>query len=69
MRLEALKFLERRQIGIAVIEVDDKADRNQIVVVMIEERAAAGAIVERPAERVLHQALAVLFRRDLPQLL
>ena len=36
---------------------------------MIEERAAAGAIVERPAERVLHQARPVLVGRDLPQLL
>ena len=35
---------------------------------MIEERAAAGAAVERPAEGVLHQARLVLLRRDLPQL-
>ena len=55
MGLEALEFLERRQIRIRVVEVHDEADRHQIVVEVIEERAAAGRIVERPAERVLHQ--------------
>ena len=69
MRLEALEFLERRQIRVVVIEMDDEADRNQIVVEVIEERAAAGAVVERPAERVLDEAAAVFVRRDLPQLL
>ena len=43
MGLEALEFLERRQIRIGVVEMDDEADRNQIVVEVIEERAAAGA--------------------------
>src|SRR6185295_19810552 len=35
----------------------------------IEERAAAGGIVERPAERMLHQPRLVLARRYLPELL
>src|SRR5438105_6867317 len=69
MRLEALKLVERRQIGILIIEVHDKADRHQIIVEVVEERSAAGRIVERPAERMLHQALAMLARRDLPELL
>ena len=69
MGLEALEFLERRQIRIGVVEMNDEADRNQIVVEVIEERAAAGGIVERPAERVLHQPGLVLVRRDLPELL
>ena len=69
MRLEALEFLERREIRIRVVEVHDEADRHQIVVEVIEERAAAGRVVERPAEGVLHQARAVLLRRDLPELL
>ena len=43
MGLEALEFLERRQIRIRVVEMDDEADRHQIVVEVIEERAAAGA--------------------------
>ena len=68
MRLEALEFLERRQIRILVVEVDDKADRDQIVVEVIDERAAAGGIAERPAERVLHEAAPMLVRRDLPEL-
>jgi len=50
MGLEALEFLERRQIRIGVVEMKDEADRNEIVVEVVEERAAAGGIVERPAE-------------------
>src|SRR5258707_15762960 len=69
MGLEALEFLERRQIRIGVVEMNHEADRNQIVVEVIEERAAAGGIVERPAERVLDQSRLVLVRRDLPELL
>ena len=57
MRLEALEFLERRQIRVGVVEMQDEADRHQIVVEVIEERAAAGGIVERPAEGMLHQPL------------
>src|SRR5262249_10838702 len=65
-RLQALKFVERRQKGIVVIEMPDKPDRDQIVVVMIEERATAGVDIERPAEGVLDQALLVFGRIDLP---
>src|SRR5258708_4056577 len=36
---------------------------------MIEERAAAGAVIERPAEAVLHQAGPVPLGRNLPKLL
>ena len=69
MGLEALEFVERRQIRIAVIEMQNEADRDLVVVVVVEERAAAGGIVERPAETVLHQTGLVLVRRDLPELL
>src|SRR5690606_12988695 len=69
MRLEALEFLERCQIRILVVQMNHEADRNQIVVEMVEERAAARRAVERPAERMLHKALPVLFRLNLPQLL
>ena len=68
MGLEALELLERRQIRIFVIEMQHEADRHQIVVEVIEERAAAGFHVERPAEGMLHQPLAMLGRIDLPQL-
>src|SRR3984893_12184349 len=69
MSLEALELIERRQIRIVVVEMYDQDARNQIVVVVIEERAAAGRIVERPAERMLDQALLVLRRVDLPDFL
>ena len=49
MRLEALEFVVRRQMRILVVEVHDEADRDQIVAEVIDERAAAGARVERPA--------------------
>ena len=49
VRLESLEFVERRQVRIGVVEVDDEADRHQVGSV-IEERAAAGTIVERPSE-------------------
>src|SRR5260370_31327342 len=69
VRLEALEFLERREIGIGVVEVEDEADRYEGIAIVIEKRAAAGRIVERPAHGVLHQTGAMLVRRDLPQLL
>src|SRR5690242_16008430 len=69
MRLKALKFVERRQIRIAIIQMDDKADRDQIVAEVIDERAAASAVIERPAQRVLHQSAAVFVGRNLPELL
>ena len=69
MRLEALELLERREIGVLVVEVDDEAHGNEVLAIVIEERAAAGGIVERPAERMLDETRLVLFGRDLPQLL
>src|SRR2546430_2734212 len=69
MRLEALEFVERRQIRIVVVEMDDETDRHLVVVVMVEERAAAGRIVERPAERMLDQAFLVFCGIDLPDFL
>ena len=37
MRFNALEFLERRKIRIRIIEVQDKPDRHQIVIKMINE--------------------------------
>ena len=45
----------------------DEADRHQIVAVVIDERAAAGAVVERPAGGVLDEAASVFVRGDLPE--
>src|SRR5262249_44555927 len=69
MRLEALKLLERREIRILIIQVENKTERSEIVFHVTKERTAAGSIVERPAEGVLHEARPVPFRRDLPELL
>ena len=49
--------------------MDDEADRHQPLAEMIEERAAAGLVVERPAHGVLDEAGPVLLGRHLPQLL
>ena len=68
MQLGALKFLERVEIGIGVVEMHDEADRHQVLAEMIEERAAAGAVMQRPAHGVLHEARAMLLLRHLPQL-
>ena len=54
MRLETLELVERRQIRILVVEVDDEADRHEIVREVIDKRTAAGAVIERPAHSVLH---------------
>src|SRR5262249_47907368 len=59
----------RRQIRIVVVEMHDKADGDQVVVVVIEERAAAGPVAERPAKGMLYQAFLMLGRIDLPDLL
>ena len=66
MRLEALELVEGREVGVLVVEVDDEADRHQVVAEVVEERAAAGAVVERPAERVLHEPRPVLLRARPP---
>ena len=69
MRLEALEFLERCEPGVAVVQVHDETDRHQVFIEVIQERAAASAHVERPAEGMLDQAGLVLGRVDFPQLL
>ena len=67
--LEALEFIVRRKVRILIVEMHDESDRDQLVLEVIEERSAAGRVVERPALAVKHQARPMLVRRDLPQLL
>ena len=69
MRLEALKLLERVQERVPVVEPDHKADRDLMVFQVIQERAAIGVAVERPADRVHDEAGLVPRRIDLPQFL
>ncbi len=46
-----------------------ETDGNEVIFQVIQERATAGLETERPAEGVLHEALLVLLRLDLPELL
>src|SRR5207248_3182778 len=69
MRLETLELVERREPGIAVVQMHDEADRHEVASEMIKERAAAGAVVERPTERVLHEPGLMLFGTNFPQFL
>ena len=69
MGLEALELAVGRQVGIGIVQVHDKADRHQVGAIVIEEGAAPGAVVERPAERVLDQPGPVRLGTNLPQLL
>ena len=70
MCLEALEFLERRQIRIGVIEMDDKADRHQVVVV--DDRGTSRRRLRRRAasRRCAARGPGWCFAgRDLPELL
>ena len=67
--LELLEGFEGTETRIAVVEPGDEADVGAVVVEVIEEAAAVGARVERPADAVLHEAGLHAARRQLPQLL
>src|SRR5690606_24159455 len=69
MRLEALKFIERRKIRIVVIQMDHKPDSHLIFCLMINKATASGITAQRPAQRVTHRAWAILFRRNFPEFL
>ena len=68
MRLKTLKFVERRQRRIPIVQVNHETNGDEFVFEMIEERAAAGAIVERPAEGMLDEARPVQRGIDPPKL-
>src|SRR6185369_7172537 len=69
MGLPALEFLERAQERVLVVEADNEAELDLAVVEVVEERAAVGRRVERPAAGVDDEARLGLVGRDLPQLL
>ena len=46
-----------------------ETDGDEVIFQMIQERTTAGLETQRPAEGVLHEALLVLLRLDLPELL
>src|ERR1700730_17736631 len=69
MRLEPLKFVKWRQRRVPIVQVNHETNGDESVFEMIEERAAAGAIVERPAEGMLDAARPVQRGIDPPKLL
>src|ERR1700722_2971818 len=69
MSFETLELIERRKGRVRVVEVNHEANSDEIVVIVIEERAAAGAAAEWPAEGMLDQAWLVFRRIDLPDFL
>jgi hypothetical protein len=69
MGLEPLEFIERAQMRVCVIEPDDKADGHLVIFEMVQKRAAIGAAIHRPADRMGHVAGLVIFRLNFPQFL
>ena len=69
MRLVALEFLERLEVGVRVAQPDDQSDRDLMVLEVVHEAAAVRRVVERPAGAVQHEPRHVLRRIDLPQFL
>ena len=66
MCLEALELVERREMRILVAEMHDESHRDQIVLQVIDEGAASGPGVERPALRVDHSAGLMFLGRNVP---
>ena len=69
VQLPALKLLERAKPGVAVVQADDEAERDLVLVQVVQKRAPIRRHVQRPAGGVHHQAGLVLGRVDFPQLL
>jgi hypothetical protein len=53
--LELLERLERREVGVRVIQADNEADIHAVVVQVIQERTTIDGGGQRPANRVLDQ--------------
>ena len=67
--LEALELHVGVEPGVLVVQVDDEADVDLIVLEMVHERPAAGVAAERPTHGVGDLAELVVLRADLPELL
>ena len=67
--LEPLEFHVGEQMRVLVVQVNDEADVNLIVLQMIHEGSAAGVGPQRPAHRMRDLTQLVLGRVDLPDLL
>ena len=53
---------------VLIVEVDNKADRHEIIFQVIHETAATGFHAQRPTHSVRHLALLVILRLHFPQL-
>ena len=69
VELEPLKLVERAEVGVCIVEIDDQSDRHLALLHMVEKPAAAGLLVQWPAGSVHHKAGVVQLLRNLPQLL
>ncbi len=69
MGLPALEFLERAQVGVGIVQSGDEAQRDLVVLGVVEEGAAVGVGIHRPAGGVHHEAGLVHLGIDFPQLL
>src|SRR5258708_17888749 len=69
MSLETLELLVRGEVGILVAEADDVADRDLVVLHVIQERPAVGIGIKRPACGMHDESRPVFFRLDVPKLL
>src|SRR3546814_6571868 len=68
MLLPALELLERVEIGVAIAQPDDEAQRHLPIVLMVEE-AAAISVRQRPPLGMNDEARLVLGGIDVPQFL
>jgi hypothetical protein len=69
MSLDALELVEGGQRRVLVVEMHHEADRDQVVVEVVQPGAAAGVVFQRPAHRVLDEPGLMLLGPHLPQLL
>ena len=69
MILQLLEGLEGLELRVGVIEADDQADVDAILLEVIDEAAAESVARHRPANRVLHEPGAAAAGRQLPQFL
>ena len=67
MGLVALKLFKGRQPGVGVIQTDYHPDHDQIVIQVVQEGAAVGVRIQRPASSVNHQTGLGLGRVHFPQ--
>mmetsp|Transcript_440 Transcript_440/g.1505 ORF Transcript_440/g.1505 Transcript_440/m.1505 type:complete len:249 (-) Transcript_440:802-1548(-) len=69
VRLPALKFLVRREVRVLVVQSDNKASSDFVVLHVVQERPAICLVVERPADGMYSVPWPVLRRVDLPDFL